>query len=245
MLRPIQKLLHKVGSFYTARIETEPLLKSHPKTFAGSTCNTICMYLESNLCRGSNNRASYVCILELDTEPACRDMMKRKKKSIAGHWDPCYSMGQAPLEWGLSDWLSVKALGYNCIWFGWIIVISSCFMHHICILVTGFQNLCIHDRHSSEDTGKRHWCIPLWTHIRLLLLESLLFPPLSTRDTCLIDGIAQRGNDTFRNCHIHVKLIHLSEVEVLLIGHLVNASVTEESPGPGGTAYNDSTNLYD
>lgn len=89
MLRPVQKLLHKAGSFYAARIETEPLLKSHPKTFAESTCNIVCMYLESNLCRGSNSRASRICILELDREPGCRDMMERKKKSIAGHSNPC------------------------------------------------------------------------------------------------------------------------------------------------------------
>lgn len=39
--------------------------------------------------------------------------------------------------------------------------------------------------------------------------------------------------------------MHLPEVELHLIGHLANAIITGENPGPGGIAYNNSRSLYE
>lgn len=39
--------------------------------------------------------------------------------------------------------------------------------------------------------------------------------------------------------------MHLPEVELHLIGHLANAIITGENPGPGGIAYNHSRSLYE
>lgn len=149
MLRPVHKLLRKAASFYAARIETEPLLKSHLKTFAESTCNIICMYLESNLCRGSNGRASEICILELDREPGCRDVMRREKEIYS--W-PLRSLLQhgTGVTWGgslMTDiFLSATASDLaDQLLSAPVFYITSVFRS------LDLKNVHIHDRPSSED----------------------------------------------------------------------------------------------
>lgn len=205
MPRPVQKLLLQAGSCYAARIETETLLKSHLKTFKESTCNIICTYLESNLCRGSNGRARHICILEVDREAGCRDMMKREKTSIGAHLDPCCSMGQMSLGRGpsMTD-IFHQSFSLQLHWFGWKLLSVPAF-YTTSVFCSLDLKTCTYLRHTSEDIGKKHGCPTTGWHLDPAPIATP-FSPLFPRDTCLsfTEWAAQGKTHKFRNCQPYI-----------------------------------------
>lgn len=193
MLRVVWKLLHKAGSFYVVRIETELLLDAYPKTSAESA-GSIYRYLESNLCRGSNSRASKICILELESQAA---ETWWKGKSVAGHWDSCFSREQVSLAGCPSHGWHFLSRLYAATVSDLVSQLLSAPAFHITSIFCSLDQKTytyMMDRALTISTADTS--VPTWAHSRLLLQQPPLSPsspPQENMPLLFIEWVVQGG----------------------------------------------------